>query len=81
MYILLFIYSDMNFNIIIIVCDIQSSYPVNMDFNLPALFGRLVTEFEYCYVVWSIEEGAAYRIALTDISCTLVKYLHMVTWV
>lgn len=40
MEILLFIYSDMNFNIIVIVCDIQSSYPVNMVFNLPALFGR-----------------------------------------
>lgn len=46
MYILLFIYSNMNFNIITIVCDIQSSYPVDVDFNLPALFGRLVTEFE-----------------------------------
>lgn len=33
MYILLFIYSYMNFNIIVIVCDIQSSYPVNMVFN------------------------------------------------
>lgn len=51
MYILLFIYSNMNFNIIVIVCDIQSSYPVNMVFNLPALFGRLMAEFEYCCVV------------------------------
>lgn len=57
MYILLFIYSDMNFNIIVIVCEIQSSYPVNMVFNLPALFGRPVAEFEYCCVVWSNAVG------------------------
>ena len=50
MYILLFIYSNMNFNIVI-VCDIQSSYPVNMVFNLSALFGRLMAEFEYRCVV------------------------------
>lgn len=69
MYILLFIFSDIIFfNIIIIVCETQAPYPVNTDFNLPALFGRL--EFEYCRVVWIIEGGAAYRIALTDISCT-----------
>lgn len=47
----------MNFNIIVIVCDIQSSYPVNMVFNLPALFGRLVAEFEYCCVAWSNSGG------------------------
>lgn len=35
------------FSIIVVVCGVQSSYPVNMVFNLPALFGRLVAEFEY----------------------------------
>lgn len=47
-----FIYSDMNFNIVI-VCDIQSSYSVNMVFILPDFFGRLLAEFKYCCVFWS----------------------------
>lgn len=70
MYILLFICSDMNSNITVIACDIKSSYLVYMDFGLYAVFWRPVVEFEYCCVVWSIQAGAVYRIALTDMSCT-----------
>lgn len=44
---MLFIYSDMNFNIIVIVCDIQSSYLVITVFLHAFLFCFWETEFEY----------------------------------
>lgn len=48
----------MTLNITVVVCDLQSSNThTNMVFSLPALFGRLVAESEYCCVVWSVVAG------------------------
>lgn len=80
LYVCVFVYSNMSFTHIVIVCALQSPYPVNMEFKLPSFFGRLVADFEYCCVAWNIQVGAEWNSFDWHILYFL-KYLHLVTWV
>lgn len=55
---MLFIFSDLDLNIFVFV--IYNPHPSPSRFHSSALFGRL--EFEYCYVVWSIQVAMMCRI-------------------